>query len=318
MKRLLLIAVLILAPVLSTAEENVATGEPSMRLLRIGVTLHPYYSYVANIVGDKAEVVPLIQPGFNPHNYRPQPEDIKRLVNPETKLDALVVNGVGHDEFAFEILKAAGLDGKLPLIYANKGVAMIPIAGSNEREKIVNPHTFVSITASIEQVYNIAKELGNIDPANAAFYRNNARAYAHRLRKMKADYMKRLANLPDLEFRCATLHGGYDYLLQDFGLQVAAVIEPKHGLKPTAIELAETIAEIKEHHINVVFTEMDFPDKVIETIQKETGIRVRYLSHLTAGEYEPDAFEKGMRRNLENLTNALLEAHGKEHIIDQR
>jgi len=34
--------------------------------LRIGITLHPYYSYVTNIVGDKAEVVPLIPAGFNP------------------------------------------------------------------------------------------------------------------------------------------------------------------------------------------------------------------------------------------------------------
>ena len=39
--------------------------------LRIGITLHPYYSYVANIVGDKAEVVPLIPAGFNPHAYEP-------------------------------------------------------------------------------------------------------------------------------------------------------------------------------------------------------------------------------------------------------
>ncbi len=32
--------------------------------LRIGVTLHPYYSFVANIVGDRARLVPLIDAGF--------------------------------------------------------------------------------------------------------------------------------------------------------------------------------------------------------------------------------------------------------------
>jgi len=35
--------------------------------LKVGVTLHPYYSFVANIVGDKAEVVPLIAGDANPH-----------------------------------------------------------------------------------------------------------------------------------------------------------------------------------------------------------------------------------------------------------
>jgi ABC-type Zn uptake system ZnuABC Zn-binding protein ZnuA len=34
---------------------------------------------VSNIVGDKAEVVPLIPAGFNPHAYEPRAEDIKRI-----------------------------------------------------------------------------------------------------------------------------------------------------------------------------------------------------------------------------------------------
>jgi zinc transport system substrate-binding protein len=308
--RLFLLILLLLGMCLPGAWAQAEEGHPERRL-RTGVTLHPYYSYVANVAGDKAEVVPLIGGGLNPHNYRPQPEDIKRLLNPETKLDVLVVNGIGHDEFAFEILKAAQLDkGKLPLIYANEGVALIPIAGAGE--KLVNPHTFISITTSIQQVYNIARKLGELDPENAKAFRRNARAYARRLRRMKAEAMKKLAGLPEIEFDCATLHGGYDYLLQEFGLQVTAVIEPKHGLKPTAIQLAETIAEIREHEVDVVFTEMDFPDKVIETIRKETGVRVRHLSHLTAGEYTSDSFERGMQRNLDNLVAALLEVHGKE------
>lgn len=288
--------------------QDITQARDRSKPIRIGVTLHPYYSYVANIVGDRAEVVSLIGAGFNPHNYRPQPEDIKRLLNPETKLDVLVVNGIGHDEYAFEILKAAQLEGKLPLVYANEGVALIPIAGTGSKEKMVNPHTFISISASIQQVYNIAKALGKLYPENAKYFRTNARSYAKRLRKLKAKYMKRLADLPKFDFRCATLHGGYDYLLQDFGLQVTAVIEPKHGLKPSGIELADTIKQIKAHKVSVVFTEMDFPDKIIETIRQETGVRVRQLSHLTAGEYSADSFEKGMQINMENLTDAILEA----------
>ncbi len=61
----------------------------SGKRLRIGITLHPYYSYVANIVGDKAEVVPLIPAGFNPHAYEPRAEDIKRI----SGLDVIVLNG---------------------------------------------------------------------------------------------------------------------------------------------------------------------------------------------------------------------------------
>lgn len=274
--------------------------------LRIGVTLHPYYSFVVNIVGNNAEVVPLIGAGFNPHNYRPQPEDIKRCM----ALDAIVVNGIGHDEFAFEILEAANMKGKIPVIQANKDVSLIPVAGTLDGRDIVNPHTFVSITASIQQIYTISKELQRIDPAHAKEYRANTRNYVRSLRRMKAEYMQRVADLPELDFRCATIHGGYDYLLQEFGLQVTAVIEPGHGLKPSASQLAKTIARIRDLDVDVVFTEMDFPDKYVDTIHKETGIRIRHLSHLTAGEYSADGFEKGIRANLEALVAALIEAHG--------
>ncbi len=42
--------------------------------LRIGITLHPYYSYVANIVGDKADVVPLIPAGSTHTPTSPAPK----------------------------------------------------------------------------------------------------------------------------------------------------------------------------------------------------------------------------------------------------
>ncbi len=271
----------------------------------MGITLNPYYSFVSNIVGDRATVAPLIGEGFNPHNYRPQPEDIKRIMD----FDVLVVNGIGHDEFALEILDAARMKGKIPIIYANKDVSLIPVAGNMEGLKIVNPHTFISITTAVQQIYTIAKELGKIDPDNSKYYMKNARNYARKLRKLKAKYMKRLADLPEVDFRCATIHGGYDYLLQDFGLQVTAVIEPNHGLKPTANQLAKTIDKIKGLHVDVIFTEMNFPDKYVDTIHQETGIRVRTLSHLTGGKYSAEEFEKGIEENMKALTDALVEAY---------
>lgn len=294
-KILLLIVCSFLLPI------HAGAGEKKL----IGVTLHPYYSFTRNIVGDAAEVVPLIGAGFNPHNYRPQPEDIKRAMD----LDILVVNGIGHDEFAFEIIEAAEMKDKLTIIFANKDVSLIPVSGNLSGEKVVNPHTFVSITAAIHQIYTIAKGLQKADPENAALYKKNTRNYVRKLRKMKAEYMSQVAGIGDLDFRCATIHGGYDYLLQEFGLQVTAVIEPGHGLKPTASQLAKTIDTIKELEVDVIFTEMDFPEKYVETIQQETGIRVHHLSHLTKGEYTVTSFEEGIEENLKALTTALLEAH---------
>lgn len=299
------IKIFTLAALLVICVSSQALAQEQGKKLVIGTTLHPYYSFVTNIVQDRAIVQPLIGEGFNPHNYRPQPEDIKRVMN----LDVLVVNGIGHDEFAMEILGAAQMKGKIPIIFANKDVSLIPVAGNMDDLKIVNPHTFISVTTSIQQIYTIAAALAGIDPDNAKYYKKNARKYVRKLRKLKAKYMQRIADLPDMEFRCATIHGGYDYLLQDFGLQVTAVIEPNHGLKPTANQLAKTIKKIKALDVDVIFTEMHFPDKYVDTIHEETGIRIRHLSHLTGGSYTADDFEKGIEANMKALTDALVEAH---------
>lgn len=266
--------------------------------MTVGITLHPYYSFVSNIVGDKADVVPLIGAGYNPHNYNPLPDDMKRAQT----LDVLVVNGIGHDQWAFEIMEAAG--GKdTPMIYANDGVSLIPVAG--EADQSVNAHTFISTITAIQQVYEIARRLGELDPANAEEYKRNSRDYATRLRRLKAEYTAEIAKLDSSNFKAATMHGAYGYLMQEFGLQITAVIEPRHGVEPTARQLAQTIDDIKAAGVNVLFAEKFFAGKLADTIQKETGVAVFSFSHISDGEYKADLFEQEMRYNLDSLKAAI-------------
>ena len=269
--------------------------------LKVGITLHPYYSFVSNIVGDRAEVIPLILSGSNPHNYTPRPDDMKRVLS----MDALVVNGIGHDEWAFQIVEAAGVKDKLTLIYANEGVALIPIASDPGEARVVNPHTFISTTAAIQQIYTIARKLGELDPGNAEYFRDNARSYATRIRRLKAEYLGKLTNLDISGFRCATMHGAYGYLMQEFGLQVSAVIEPRHGVEPTARQLADTIEKIKAAGVNVLFAEKYFASKLSDTIRDATGVRMYSFSHMSDGEYTADLFERETRANLETLVEAV-------------
>src|SRR5436309_9298106 len=82
-----------------------ATAQP-VRTLKIGVTLHPYYSWTKNVVGTLPgyEVRAILPGDIDAGDYQPRPEDIKKLVD----LDAIVVNAIGHDDFIFPMLKASG------------------------------------------------------------------------------------------------------------------------------------------------------------------------------------------------------------------
>lgn len=274
------------------------------KTLKVGITLHPYYSFVANIVGDRAEIVPLIDADANPHGYAPQPADMIRMMS----MDVLIVNGIGHDSWAFEILDAAGMRDKLTLIYANDGVSLIPVAGDPSGAKVVNPHTFISTTAAIQQVYTIARRLGELDTENAGYFRDNARRYALQIRKLRQEFDAKIAGADLTNFRCATMHSGYDYILQELGLQVTAVIEPRHGVEPTARQLADTIDRIKAANVNVLFAEKYFASKLSDTIRDATGVKMYSISHISSGEYTPQKFVEEMRENLTTLATAILES----------
>src|SRR5258708_29494096 len=79
---------------------------PLVRTLVIGVTLHPYYSWTRNVVGDLPgfEVRTILPGEIDAGDYQPRPEDIHKLAD----LDAIVVNGIGHDDFIFPMLRASG------------------------------------------------------------------------------------------------------------------------------------------------------------------------------------------------------------------
>ncbi len=299
MKKFLLIVSMILMSTISYGK------------LKVGVTLQPYYSFVANIVGDKMEVVPAIRGDiYDVHNYKARPEDIKKMAT----LNILVVNGIGHDEFIYEIVRSARMGGKIKIINANKGVSLMPVSGMRTKTRIMNPHSFISITSSIQQIYTIARELGQIDPANKAYYNKNAQAYAQKLRNMKAAAIKKVNHLKNLNMKVATSHAGYDYLLSEFGLRVRAVIEPAHGVEPSASDIKAIIDIIKRDKIDVVFVDAQVTNKYSTTIQKATGVRIRSLSHMSRGAYTKDSFERFMKYNLDSLTNAMLDvgkARGK-------
>ena len=273
--------------------------------LVVGVTLHPYYSFVANIIKDKGEIVPLIPEGFNPHAFEPRSQDIKRI----NELTVLVLNDIGHDAFARKMIQASE-NKDVPIIQANKDVPLLSTMGldENQRDGVINSHTFISISAAMLQVNHIAKELAKLDPANADFYRENARAYNKRLRQLRSDALSRVQGVKNPNLRIATVHAAYDYLFREFGLEVSAVVEPGHAIEPGPAHVKKVIDLIKAKNISVLFTEKDNPNAYIRTIAKEANIKLADLTHMTHGAYTAQHFEEGMAYNLDQVVKAILES----------
>jgi zinc transport system substrate-binding protein len=275
-----------------------AAAEPSpapsrVPELRVGVTLHPYYSWVKNIVGD-VEVVPVLPGDVDAGDYQPRPEDIAKIAN----LDAIVINGIGHDDFILPMIKASGNE-KIVIIRPNDGTPLIKSAHGGS----VNSHTFISFSNAIEQTYAIARALGKLKPSLAPAFEENAALYARRLRSIKTKAANRIGD--PTRKRVVTVHDGYGYLMQEFGITIAGVVEPAHGLIPSAKELGEMVDLLNREHIRVVFAEATFPKPLLDVLRNEGHAKVYTISHIATGEYSADEFEVQMQHNADALVEAM-------------
>jgi zinc transport system substrate-binding protein len=269
----------------------------STRPLKIGVTLHPYYSWTKNVVGDLPgyEVRSILPGEIDAGDYQPRPDDIKKLVD----LDAIVVNGIGHDDFIMPMIKASA-NTHLVIIKINETTPQIHAAHGTG----ANSHTFISFTNAIQQTYAIQKALAALRPQDGAALQRNAADYARRLRVIKAAASQKLANAKVT--RVVTVHDGYGYLMQEFGLEIAGVVQPAHGLTPSAAELRDMVKLLQREKIRVVFTEETFPPALLKVLQDEAGVKVYVITHIASGAYTADKFEREMQRNVDTMVRALV------------
>jgi len=284
-----------LCAALAMVASNAAAQTP--KTLKIGITLHPYYSWTKNVVGTLPgyEVRSILPGEIDAGDYQPRPDDIKKLVD----LDAIIVNGLGHDDFITPMIKAAA-NRRLVVIKVNEATPQIHAAHGSG----VNSHTFISFTNAIQQTYAIQKALAALRPQDAAALQRNAGDYARRLRLIKAKGAQQLAEAKIT--RVVTVHDGYGYLLQEFGLEVAGVVQPAHGLTPSAAELRDMVKLLQREQIRVVFSEETFPAPLLKVLQDEARVKVYVITHIASGDYTADKFEREMQKNMDTMVRALV------------
>jgi len=293
---------LVVVAVVVATTGAVARGEPSPtpgseRPLRVGVTLHPYDSWTRNVVrGTDVQVVPILPGETDAGDYQPRPQDIAKIAD----LDAIVVNGLGHDDFIEAMIRASGNE-RLRVIRPNQATALLP---GTHGEK-ANSHTFLSFSNAIAQSRAIAEALGELRPALTARFRENAAEYAKRLRAIKNAAVARLADARVR--RVVTVHDGYAYLMQELGVEIAGVVQPAHGLQPSAKELGDMVALLAKEKIPVVFAEASFPEAMLVVLRDEGHARVYVVGHVASGDYTDDKFEREMQANADTVVKALVD-----------
>ncbi len=259
--------------------------------LKIVTSFYPMYLDTINITrGVKGvEVVNLTPPQTGClHDYQLTPEDMKTL---ETA-DIFVVNGLGMENFLDKVIETHP---NLKIINASDSPEIVPIM----EDGVPNPHVWMSLTYSIQQVKNISSKLCELDPERAENYKRYTLDYVDELTTLRDEMHLSLTLLPNKDI--VTFHEAFPYFAAEFGLNIVATIEREPGTEPTPQELAETIEKINSLPVKVIFTEPQYSPKAAETIARETGAKIFELDPIVTGEAKPENLLDYVNRMLNNL-----------------
>jgi zinc transport system substrate-binding protein len=87
---------------------------------------------------------------------------------------------------------------------------------------------------------------------------------------------------------------------------VAGVVQPAHGLTPSAAELRDMVKLLRREQIKVVFSEESFAPGLLKVLNDEAGVKVYVISHIASGQFTADKFEKEMQKNVDTMIRALV------------
>ena len=127
-----------------------------------------------------------------------------------------------------------------------------------------------------------AKEMSEIDPANASKYEANVAKALNELDQLINDTRGKI----NKDATYVVFHDAYQYFEQRFGIEVIGALTVNPEVLPGAKQLAE-IREVIEHEgVNCLFSEPQFNPSIAETIASDTGVKAAVLDPLGA-ELEP-------------------------------
>lgn len=237
----------------------------------IAVSIPVQQEFVQKIVGNKYEVISLVKPGVNPHDFEPKFSDVKKINS------ALAYFGIGieFEEVWLERFKAQN---KKMKIYDNSlGIAKINFAHSHEEHHHEEGDTHIWLSAhNAKQIANnIYEALKELEPNQN--YTESYQSLIAEINQTDSQLKQILSALPEHQ-KFVVFHPMLGYFARDYHLEEIAIeIE---GKSPKIQEMANVIETIKQNNLKIIFAQPEFSTKAAEFIAKESGAQLGFFSPL--------------------------------------
>ncbi|OOQ42175.1 zinc ABC transporter substrate-binding protein [Pseudomonas jessenii] len=249
----------------------------------------------------------LLPPGASPHNYALRPSDVRKVQS----VDLLYWIGPDMEGFLPRVLNGRTLPNVA--VQDLPGMKLRHFAEDNHshaeeadehdhdhRPGSLDAHLWLSPVNARVIATKMAADLSAADPANAARYQSNLKAFDERLDALDARLKKRLADVQGKPY--FVFHEAFDYFEDAYGLKHVGVFSVAAEVQPGAQHVAAMRARLQEVGKTCVFSEPPLRPRLAETLVAGLPVKLAELDAL--GGYTP-ATAQGYEQVLEKLGNDL-------------
>ncbi len=252
----------------SGAPAGSPTSMPDADAIPVVATTTVFADLVAKVGGARVRVTSLVPKGGEVHTFDPTPADVQRI----TEARLIVRNGLGLDDWLENLIRDVGTDA--PIVALGEGLDGVTYLGGQGGSGAVNPHLWMDVSNAIRYVDRIAQALGQVDPADAARFEEQAAGYKASLADLDAMIRQRIAALPATSRIVVSFHDAFPYFAAAYGLTIVGTIIDAPGQDPSAGEVVDLVRRIRASGATAIFAEAQFNDALVRAIADEAGVRV--------------------------------------------
>jgi zinc/manganese transport system substrate-binding protein/manganese/iron transport system substrate-binding protein len=230
--------------------------------LRVVATTTQVADFARNVGGDRVDLVTLLKPGIDAHDYEPSPADLDAIA----RADLVIENGVGLEEWLGDTIESSGFDG--PVVDASQGVRLRVVGGEPD------PHIWQDPRNAMVMAANIERGLAGAEPAAAAQFEANLAAYTKQLKTLDAETERQIDSLASR--KVVTNHDAFGYYLDRYHLELVGSVIPSFdsSAELSGRDIRELVAKIRATGAEAIFSETSLPPRTAETIGREAGVKV--------------------------------------------
>lgn len=279
--------------------------------VRVLTSIKPLQQIAAAVQDGVGSPDVLLPPGASPHHYALRPSDVRRVGD----ADLLYWIGPDMENFLPRVLNARSkpsvavqsLAG-MQLRHFGEGSHSHDEGGHDDHDDHDHDHSPGSLDAHLWLssvnarviAAKMAADLAKVDPANAARYQGNLKAFVERLDALDQRIKARVAGVANKPY--FVFHEAFDYFEASYGLKHTGVFSVASEVQPGAQHVAAMRKRLQEVGKTCVFSEPPLRPRLAETLTAGLPVRLAELDAL--GGTDP-VDGKGYERLLEKLGSDL-------------